>query len=1702
MPDTKSLNLLLFLRGVAALRQQRVTEYSKDDTVLYFGSLPADEKLIKSPFLIPHVDPNESPPWLVVQKAKMPPPPSLPALLKPWILDADLADPENEPQLPEEATSFEAHARDGDGQVVTLRLAEHPEVEAAWETYLTDAWRPWANSKKHWDKLQAAYSDLDEMRRAQEDGGERYELLLAFGLLQWKTDDESIERHMFVAPAEITLNATRGKLTVEPAGSFERFRLETDMLPPAEAPTLDLLDELTDLDVAAWSKESVAPLLRNAANAWRADAQADAAEMRKRPNVGHVPTIVFAPALVLRKRRSSAYTDILNQLTGALEADGAIAAPWAALVGEASSDTAAHHDPNDAPLPISGDYRFPLPANDEQREILDRLRMNSGVLVKGPPGTGKSHTIANLICHLLSEGHRVLVTAHAPKALAVLRGLLPKEMQNLCVTSMGGSREDQKLLEDSVNSILAKQASWPAQSIISRKVDELRHSITDMRQQKEIAEQKLRESRAAETEPINLPGGYAGTRGAVARQVTAAAERFSWFPHANVVANECPLDAIGLRRLAKAGEDFPQDLVPQLKHNVGVLELPSPSDFARLCRALADAKTATGDRQKLQAAFAGYSDDAVTTLAQRLATIQSHSSRAARTLGALADQVISDLLLDRGDNWRQLSARSQSLLSGHESLIEAIDGLHITLPELAEAELAGLADAIEKRRSHFEKGGRRGWWLLAPLAVRETAIVEQACRVNGRPVKAAADLLALSSFMRLHGLVGRLEQLWPIPVSRDAPIARVVSHWNEHAVALQNLIADVTEIMTEWSAAGGKNLFAGFAPAKARAAWQQWSQAELDRRNAARSQGIVDELVVSLNRELVNGTPHTCLTALLAAVSQRDPAAYAQAFDHRQQLLAKKEAWIAYGKVYQQLEIACPGLGRLFHEHIYAREWQSRVSQLPQAWHWAVARREIRGAVGEDPVRTLTDQVHRLQEQIEQATSELVSLQAWSHFFTRLDPKVRANLVAWQGTIRRIGQGTGQHANHHRREARKFLSECIPAIPVWVMPLHKLWDTVRAEPALFDTIIIDEASQAGIDALPLLMLGKRIIVVGDDMQNSPEAVGVNANDVQRLMQQHLADFHFGPTFALTSSLFDHAYRTFASQTTLREHFRCVPEIIRFSNKFYDPPLIPLRQVPAARSRLPALKTVFVEGGTSEGTNAAIRNDAEADEIVKTIQWMVGQEAYENKTIGVIAMQGRAQAERIFRKLATVLSPQVIEERRIRCGESANFQGDQRDVMLLSLVVGPNQHYVARTTLADQRRYNVAMSRARDQVWLFHSVRSHELSPNDLRYQLLTFFQQPHVHQESLLDIEALRRAARGPREIGTAPSPFESWFELDVCLALMDRGYFVRPQVEVAYYRIDLVIEGSTAMLAVECDGEHWHGPERYAADMARQRQLERAGWTFARVREAAFYADKEDAIAAVLEVCEELGIAPWNATVDEGDSARLEPTGQDAEDPDEGMATEDEGRAQATGDDEPEETLSDKDVSDELAEDGVLEVRDDNIPFSGYSAANDYPDPREAASANVRDCVREIIAQDGPLMYSSVYQLYAQACPAFRRCGKGVKAKINAAIGSLIKSGVVVRETEMASLGNDERVLRLANTPRWRVRPAGHRDILEIPPLELMAVLDEERLRSEDADSITERDLAYTLLYRYDGKNMTHVRQTYLFSVVRAWKQNTPDHE
>src|SRR5438105_5723531 len=121
-------------------------------------------------------------------------------------------------------------------------------------------------------------------------------------------------------------------------------------------------------------------------------------------------------------------------------------------------------------------------------------------------------------------------------------------------------------------------------------------------------------------------------------------------------------------------------------------------------------------------------------------------------------------------------------------------------------------------------------------------------------------------------------------------------------------------------------------------------------------------------------------------------------------------------------------------------------------------------------------------------------------------------------------------------------------------------------PEAFDVVIVDEASQSGPEALFLQFLARHVIVVGDDQQISPDNVGVDRDKVQFLNSQYLHDVPLSMHYDADTSYFTHAAIRYGDRLVLQEHFRCMPEIIQFSNAlcYQDRPLVPLPQVGSAR----------------------------------------------------------------------------------------------------------------------------------------------------------------------------------------------------------------------------------------------------------------------------------------------------------------------------------------------------------------------------------------------------------------------------------------------------------------------------------------------------------------------------------------------------------
>ena len=310
-------------------------------------------------------------------------------------------------------------------------------------------------------------------------------------------------------------------------------------------------------------------------------------------------------------------------------------------------------------------------------------------------------------------------------------------------------------------------------------------------------------------------------------------------------------------------------------------------------------------------------------------------------------------------------------------------------------------------------------------------------------------------------------------------------------------------------------------------------------------------------------------------------------------------------------------------------------------------------------------------------------------------PYLDAALQMFLTAIRRIGKGTGKSASRLRRDARDAMETSYAAVPCWIMPSWRISESLPATLASFDLVIFDEASQSDIAALPALLRAKKVLIVGDDKQVSPTAAFIEEQRLRSLRMHYLDGQPFGALLLPGNSLYELALACYPGRRImLREHFRCVEPIIRFSFQFYTDEIVPVR-VPKASERLsPPLIDVHVVEGRKDRSN---RNLAEAEAIVEEIARIVADPAMASRTIGVISLIGAKQAQLIQAMLLERIGEDAYVRHDIACGDSAVFQGKERDIVLLSMVECP-QTCTSKTALplpaAFQRR---ALPRPRSRV---------------------------------------------------------------------------------------------------------------------------------------------------------------------------------------------------------------------------------------------------------------------------------------------------------------------------------------------------------------------------------------------------------------------
>lgn len=517
-----------------------------------------------------------------------------------------------------------------------------------------------------------------------------------------------------------------------------------------------------------------------------------------------------------------------------------------------------------------------------------------------------------------------------------------------------------------------------------------------------------------------------------------------------------------------------------------------------------------------------------------------------------------------------------------------------------------------------------------------------------------------------------------------------------------------------------------------------------------------------------------------------------------------------------------------------------------------------------DSLSKISKDLMVLKNQEKDLIKELIEIESWMHLKKRVSKEQKEALAAFALSMKQYGMGTGKHASTNMRNARTALDTGKGAVPVWIMPMnmiHQLFPNPKA--GMFDVVIFDEASQVDTRGLNIAYLGKKLLVVGDDEQVSPTSFTVQST-VTDLIARHMSDIPNSVHFSTTSSLFDIAKIKMTEIVTLTEHFRCIEELIGFSNKLsYKGHLKVLRdQLPKDRLD-PVLEAIFVNDGYEE-TNGQI-NKPEAEKIVEKLLEMLADEKYKETveagvtrpiTFGIISLLGKDQAKYITKLVSEKISSKVIEERQIICGDPYTFQGDERDITLLSMMKGCDQENPSANIMPytvnkkeNKQRMNVAMSRARNKMILFHSIPHDKLeNPDDLRKMILDWFYNHKSEERKAGLLRVQEEVDRGRA----------SEFEYEVAKIIINRGYRVIPQWEVAGYRIDLVVQGENSKLAIECDGDKYHNAiEKWHEDIERQQILERSGWKFWRLSGSSFYRHEEKALDSLWVKLDELKIKP-----------------------------------------------------------------------------------------------------------------------------------------------------------------------------------------------------------------------------------------------------
>lgn len=432
-------------------------------------------------------------------------------------------------------------------------------------------------------------------------------------------------------------------------------------------------------------------------------------------------------------------------------------------------------------------------------------------------------------------------------------------------------------------------------------------------------------------------------------------------------------------------------------------------------------------------------------------------------------------------------------------------------------------------------------------------------------------------------------------------------------------------------------------------------------------------------------------------------------------------------------------------------------------------------------------------------------------------------------------------------EMHRLFGKVTEVLPIWCVTNLSAHGSLPFNEALFDLVVIDEASQCDIpSALPLLFRAKRALIIGDPQQLR-HISNIPSLTEERLAMKHGLDPLEDQRYTFPrNSLFDlSASAGEAKVISLREHFRSRAEIVGFSNRFwYGNSLViatDYRRLKRVKEEIWGIKWTNVKSTVQRPSSGSALCLEEVEAVVTELKSLLEDRSFEG-TVGVVS-PFRAQANRIRDVVNNTLDLSLIERSNLIVDTAHGFQGDERDVVLFSPCIGVGMPSRSKGFIESTGNlFNVALTRARS---LLHVV-GDQAACMSCRISYVEEFAK-YVVQRKVFSPPVIKAPGSKESTVGFWERPFYE--------ALKKAGVQARPQFPVYQYILDFAVIDGDLKLDIEIDGELYHKEwdgKRARHDVIRDMRLQALGWQIKRFWVYRIRDEMEECVTEVLQVLED----------------------------------------------------------------------------------------------------------------------------------------------------------------------------------------------------------------------------------------------------------